>query len=269
MRLSTGVVTEISSLETQNAQVYYLMSADESGFKYAIEVWNSEKKVKHSSIASIPPVGNFSYIHNKYKPKFCLLGKVKDQPQIYQQMIYVSSLAVSQVERSGGLLIHGGVIAKDGLGILIAGPGKVGKSTASKRIPAPWQSISDDAAVIVRHADGLYYVYPWPTWSRIVLDHSTESWDIQHGYPLKAVCILNKSERDKMSRLGQGHSVPPLVNLTEQVSWQFWHNKRSLYKTRMHRFENICEMVKCLPCFQLNISRNGEFWLEIESTLGI
>ena len=87
-------------------------------------------------------------------------------------------------EKNGGLLVHGALAEWNGIGVILAGPGGVGKTTASKRLPRPWRSLSDDNTLIVKSPDGTYWAHPWPTWSRYRQGDMSGSWDVQAAVKL-------------------------------------------------------------------------------------
>ena len=76
-------------------------------------------------------------------------------PPVDRAMHMIAAERVAQTiardaQRRGGLLVHGGLAEWRGCGAVLAGAGTVGKSTASRRLPAPWRSWSDDATLVVR-----------------------------------------------------------------------------------------------------------------------
>ena len=66
------------------------------------------------------------------------------------QLMRVSQIVANASEEKGGLLVHGALVEWNGTGVILAGPGGVGKTTASKRLPSTWRSLSDDTALIVK-----------------------------------------------------------------------------------------------------------------------
>ncbi len=107
-------------------------------------------------------------------------------------------------------------------GILLAGPGTVGKTTASNRLPPPWRSLGDDAALVVRDADGCYWAHPWPTWSRFYSADGSPgpggSWDVQRAVPLRAIFFLSQSPNDRAEPLNSTQAAALLMEVVQHVS---------------------------------------------------
>lgn len=87
-------------------------------------------------------------------------------------MVHGASVIVLDVENRGGLLLHGALAECKRQGVILAGPGTVGKTTASRRLRLPWHSLSDDATLVVRDRAGRFGAHPWPTWSRFMFGGS-------------------------------------------------------------------------------------------------
>ena len=203
------------------------------------------------------------------EPTVCQLPTAKDSNDLALQLMQLSLIFCNQAETQGGLLIHGGLAEKNGVGIILAGPGEAGKSTASRRLPSPWKSLSDDTTLIVRDKQGLYHAHPWPTWSTFMFGGKGGSWDVQHSIPLKAIFLLNQNEKDYIESIGKGQTVCMLNETGEQPWWMlangFDDQKRQFLN--LQRFNNICQLAKTIPGYILHISKNGSFWEEIDQVL--
>lgn len=185
------------------------------------------------------------------------------------QLITVASAIVLQAERRGGLLLHGALAQRHGQGVLLAGPGMAGKSTASRRLPPPWRSLSDDATLVVRDPASRYWAHPWPTWSRFTFGGPGGSWDVERAVPLRALFFLTQEEQDRAEPVGAGQGTALLVEVAEQVMViaQRDVDAVELCALRVRRFDNICDLASVVPCFELHISSTGPFWEEIERVL--
>lgn len=190
-----------------------------------------------------------------------------DMPAL--QLMQAARIIGQYSESRGGLLLHGALVAKEGIGVILAGPGDGGKTTACLRLPEPWQSLCDDTTLVVRDRHDAYWAHPWPTWSRFRFSGNGGTWDVQQAVPLKSIFFLDKSPQDQVKPVGVGESVCALVNLTEQVWGQMQHRfgKVKIQALRLQRFDNICSLVKTVPCYHLCLSREGSFWEEIERVL--
>jgi SynChlorMet cassette protein ScmC len=185
------------------------------------------------------------------------------------QLMQLSLVIAQQAQNTGGILLHGALIEKDGWGAILAGPGGVGKTTASCRLRSPWRSLSDDVTLVVRGKHGTYWAHPWPTWSNYMLGGKGGTWDVEHAVELKAIFFLAQSQGDRIRPLGAGHSVPLLVEVTEQASWSMAHGQGGAVARalRLQRFENICSLAKSKICYHLHLSLKGAFWKEIERVI--
>lgn len=199
----------------------------------------------------------------------CQLYPALNNDILAVQLMKLSLLFCSQAEARGGLLVHGGLAEKDGQGVILAGPGDAGKTTASRRLPLPWKSLSDDCTLIVRDKDGVYHAHPWPTWSQFMFGGPGGSWNVQRSVPLKAIFLLAQSKKDQVVPLGQGKAACLLNETTEQawLGFSFDLESRMKRSLSLQRFENTCSLVKAIPSYLLHISRNGSFWEEIEKVL--
>ena len=139
--------------------------------------------------------------------------------------IQVSRLALGiarQTQPHGGVLLHGALAElPPDLGpgaVLLAGPGTVGKTTASMRLRPPWQSLCDDASLVLRDPQGGHWAHPWPTWSRFYGNGPGGSWDVQHAVPLRAIFFLRQSADDRTERISATEALALLAESVPQVS---------------------------------------------------
>ena len=199
----------------------------------------------------------------------CHLTPAENNDDLAFKLMELSLVFCCKSELMGGLLLHGALVEINGEGIILAGPGDVGKTTASRRLPPPWNSLSDDCTLIVLDKDGIYRAHPWPTWSTYMFGGTGGSWDVQQSIPLKAIFLLAQDEKDHAEPLGQGQATCLLTETAEQawyiLSDKFGDEKRQ--DLSLQRFNNICELVKNIPAFLLQITKNGLFWEEIEKAL--
>ena len=209
------------------------------------------------------------HVKEQDKPIVCQFPQAENSEALIYQLINLSLIFCAQSEANGGLLIHGALAEKEGGSIILAGHGNVGKSTASQRLPPPWQSLSDDCSLIVKDKKGKYRAHPWPTWSNFMSEKNMRSWDVQHSAPLKAIFILTQNATDKVEPIGSAQAVCMLNETVEQAWWGVPDSLETEKKQAMNlqRFNNICELVKSIPVFLLHISKTGAFWEEIEKVL--
>jgi SynChlorMet cassette protein ScmC len=186
------------------------------------------------------------------------------------QLMQVAGIICLYSQDKGGVLLHGALAERNGYGVILAGPGDAGKTTASLRLPKPWHARCDDSTLVVRDRHGAYWAHPWPTWSRFMFGGTGGSWNVQRALPLKGIFFLSQATQDQVVPIGGGEAACMLVNSTEQV-WRpmvLGLPRDSFRKGCLQRFNNICALVKAVPCYRLCLSRKGSFWKEIERVMG-
>lgn len=199
----------------------------------------------------------------------CVFEPSENRYVLSIQAMHVALAIGIDAESRGGILLHGALAERKGCGVILAGPGTVGKTTASQRLPRPWRSLCDDTTLVVRDEHGQYWAHPWPTWSRFFLGGSGGSWKVQHAVPLKSIFFLSQSTQDRIESIGTGQAAALLLEAAEQVFavMSRYMEYDELQTHRLQRFENICALVKDVPCHALHLSLTGNFWHEIERTL--
>ena len=182
----------------------------------------------------------------------------------YRMERIATAIAVRSLAR-GGLLLHGALAVRDGAGFILAGPSGIGKSTASRRLPAPWLPLSDDCALVVRDANGLYWAHPWPTWSRLRDHGPVASWPVEQAVPLKALLFLTQSSSDRAEPVT---ATPATALIMESA----FHLARVVaFTPDAGANRAICAkylrsaraLAAAVPAFRLRISLTGRFWNEI------
>jgi len=199
----------------------------------------------------------------------CQLFPTDNNDILAMQLMKLSLIFSSQSEKRGGLLVHGALAERNGKGVILAGPGEVGKTTASKRLPLPWKSLCDDCTLIVMDKNDRYQAHPWPTWSSFMFGNTGGSWDVQYSIPLKAIFFLNKDDNDRVKPIGQGEAACLLSEASKQAQPELSTDLKNRHKRALNlqRFDTICHIVKRVPAFLLQFSRTGKFWKEIEQVL--
>jgi len=204
----------------------------------------------------------------------CVLRSFAHSDGLYVQLMQLSSILARSAQTRGGVLLHGALAEKDGIGVILAAPGGTGKTTASGRLPAPWRSLCDDATLVVRDAQGNYRAHPWPTWSRFLGEGSGGTgsggtWNVQRAVPLKGVYFLSRALEDHVDSVGPGHALSLLVECAKQASQLMGRGlgKEATRVLHLERFDNLCALARAVPTHVLHISLTGAFWEEIEQTL--
>ena len=203
-------------------------------------------------------------------PRVCILPQGENEAMGIIQMTRCAATIAHYLLPFGGLLIHGALVEKDGYGIILAGPGGVGKSTACCRIPSPWHALSDDAALVVDDGHGGYLAHPWPTWSRFFDNGPGGTWDVGKAVPLKALFFLHQSADEGTEPLHMTQSTAWVVESTHQVMGphmrlqQDLSDAKEIYSLEIRAAERL---VRSVPVLLLHISLTGTFWEEIEKAL--
>jgi len=200
----------------------------------------------------------------------CRLGPFSTKQLLGFQILRLSRVVAHYCEKAGGLLLHGALAAREGSGVVLAGPGGVGKTTAIRRLPPPWRALSDDATLIVRGPDGTYWAHPWPTWSRVRRGELKASWNVQRAVKLGLIGMLSQGKPDRMSAMSYLRAVSELVDVSGQASHNLFIDMDVDARKRINRmrFHNAEAIAREIPIMRLEISRNGRFWEVIEEHLG-
>lgn len=181
----------------------------------------------------------------------------------------ISQVVAHYSEIRGGLLVHGALAEWNGMGVILAGPGGVGKTTASERLPRRWRSLSDDTALIVLAPDGTYWAHPWPTWSRLWQGDKPGSWDVQAAVKLSLICMMTQNKEDRLYGISMRQAISELVDVSGQTFaiLASGMDKGALRHINLMRFQNAVALSKKVPVCRLELSRYGKFWQEIEKFL--
>ena len=199
----------------------------------------------------------------------CVLRSFTHSDGLFIQLLELSLAIARDAQTRGGVLIHGALAERNGIGVILAAPGGTGKTTASDRLPAPWRSLCDDTTLVVRDSQGNYQAHPWPTWSRFLDGGTGGKWDVQNAVPVKGIFFLSRAAEDRVESVGPGRAVSLLVECAEQTSQPMMRclSKEETRALHLERFNNLCALARVVPAHVLNISLTGAFWHEIEKML--
>jgi SynChlorMet cassette protein ScmC len=169
----------------------------------------------------------------------------------------------------GGLLLHGALAEYKGIGFIMAGPGTIGKSTASRRLPLPWRSLSDDKTLVVRDGNGRFRAHPWPTWSRFYDNGPGGSWAVEDSVPLRAIFFLAQSPSDAVEPVNATQATALTLESAVDLAWEMRrmdaeNAARALYGDAVSAALTLASAV---PAYTLKLSLEGRFWEEIERVL--
>jgi SynChlorMet cassette protein ScmC len=199
----------------------------------------------------------------------CSLSATNDRDMLAVQMQWLALVIAYHTEPAGAILLHGALAEHNGRGVILAGPGGMGKTTASRRLPPAWRSWSDDATLVVRSAQGTYWAHPWPTWSRFFFGGPGGSWDVAHALPLAGVFFLERGASDRVERLRAANAACHLSRAAEEACGPHLLELETgaARAARLRRFDFIAPLARAMPCYQLFLTLTGAFWQELEDVL--
>jgi SynChlorMet cassette protein ScmC len=203
-----------------------------------------------------------------------LAGPADDECLDYVRMFLALQPIYRRSMAAGGLLTHAALFEREGKGILLVAAGGRGKSTSSRRLPAPWRVLGDDAALVVHQPGrskgrGTYWVHPFPTWSDYYWARAKNTWNVRHAVPLAGVFFLEQAEDDRAVAIGAGQAALRLTESAMQICELLLRglDAQKARRIRMLLFDNACQLVRSIPAFVLHASLHGAFWEEMERAL--
>ncbi|MCJ7445648.1 MAG: SynChlorMet cassette protein ScmC [Methanotrichaceae archaeon] len=184
-------------------------------------------------------------------------------------LMHISYLIAMLAQYHGGLLLHGALAQKEGWGVILAGEGGIGKTTASNRLQSPWISLSDDATLVAGDTRGKYWAHPWPTWSRFFNGEIGGTWNVNCSVQLKGIFFLNQGNENRVMHLSRIKAIGRINECSKQIlkpltSHLETEGRRTFYS---QLFNNICLLSHEVPSYILRSSLSSHFWLEIEKTI--
>jgi hypothetical protein len=214
--------------------------------------------------------GHLDDIFNEGPLLCCLPRRLNPELGVIQMEQVARRIALS-VLRQGGLLIHGALAEYYGSGFIMAGPGAIGKSTASRRLPEPWRSLCDDTTLVVRDGNRGFWAHPWPTWSLFSGDAPGGSWAVEQAVPLRAFFFLDQSPSDQLTPLNATEATA--LTLESAVDLAFEASRQ----TDLNAARTLCSygvsaakaLARAVPAYTLKLSLDGRFWEEIERVLPV
>lgn len=211
------------------------------------------------------------------EPAFCLVPSPENNDRLISGILSITDTILRAEQFQAGLLIHG-ALAQTPLprenGVLLAGPGHVGKTTASNRLPLPWNSLSDDATLVICDSSGRYWAHPWPTWSRFFSTPdgnpgSGGKWNVERRLPLQAIFFLVQAEKEWILPISFAPALAYLMETVQQVSWPLTMMMpiNQAQALQQKQFAAAEKLLRSIPVFALHLSLTGSFWDNIEATL--
>jgi hypothetical protein len=198
----------------------------------------------------------------------------RGDPEYPALVISAGEMLARCVTTSGGLLLHGALLARErergrGEGLLLCGPGGSGKSTVASRIDRPWGALSDDQALVLDCGRHGFWAHPWPTWSRYDESGLRASWDVQHGVPVTAVAFLRQGIPVRAVRLSPSEAVGHAVVAAEEAGRVIGlHTDPSEDRElRVTRLDRCLALVGLLPAFELTLGLDDDVAAALDAIL--
>ncbi len=179
-------------------------------------------------------------------------------------------IAIGSMLPVGTIFLHAATCVKDGEAVLVAASSGGGKSTLSRRLPAPWTAPGDEWSILVPDGAGGYNAQVLPTWSMLGLDGAGRpKWNTQLPYPVRAICILKQDTVDTLERLGSSGAAVCLSDASRQVMRHTLLSMDDAFRTwfSMRSFEAACAMAARVPVYLLRASLNGKIGDVLGKTL--
>jgi SynChlorMet cassette protein ScmC len=189
--------------------------------------------------------------------------------ELIRMWISVDVIHIRALQR-GSLPLHAGLVVKNESGVLLAGPGGVGKSTCCERIPLPWSSPCDDQVLIVDTQDE-FRCHPFPTWSDYLWGRSNRALRVQEHFAVKGILFLEQGQKDHIRPIGQGEAAMLINRSAKQVIFNHLGGMKRHESAALNKmvFHNACELSQRVPTFILSVEPNGSFWSLAQKALNL
>ena len=95
------------------------------------------------------------------------------------------------------------------------------------------------------------------------------SWDVKRHVRLRGIIFLEKAAEDRLMPIKNTEAVGVLVRAAEEAHRDMacFASDEDIRMLRLQRFDNICELLKRVPCYRLDISLTVSFWQHIEKEI--
>ena len=177
-------------------------------------------------------------------------------------------VAMASMLPTGSLFLHAATVVKDNQAVLLAASSGGGKSTQSRRFPAPWWAPGDEWCIAIPDDRGTYRVQVLPTWSKVT-PGVPAAWDTQRSYPLRAICALKQDTVDVAEPLDAPGAAVCISDASRQVLRYVLSSVNDTFRTWFFRrsFEAACTLAQRIPVFLLRASLEGKPWDVLEEAL--
>jgi hypothetical protein len=145
---------------------------------------------------------------------------------------------------SGGILIHGAGIARNGKGFIFFGPSGIGKSTVSS-LSSHSITLNDDLSLIMPYPDRIWTIFSTP--------FANPGQKIQNiSVPLKGMYLLTQSEEVSLRELSRGKALAELISNIPVISGDINFSKQLL--------TTCIDILREIPIYNLHFKNDPSFW---------
>lgn len=209
--------------------------------------------------------GFLTFWHEKTRHCLWIFGAI---PELFKAPFQLPwRLVLADIIKKEGGIMHGGLVARNGKGLILTAPPGGGKTTAISRLPDSWKALSDDACLVWPEGDNMYFASPLPTWSVLLGKnatlHNINRWEIGTIVALSGMIFIIKGDQEFIRQL------PKLEGITKINQALCEHpqvvGNRDLH--RVHFFDTARRLSKYVPNFILQVTRDGQLWELIFSSV--
>jgi hypothetical protein len=202
--------------------------------------------------------GYLSFRHQATNHGLWIFGAITEEYQAPFQLPW--PMMFEDIVEKGGGILHGGLIVRNGKGLILTAPPGGGKTTAISRLPSPWSVLADDACLVWPGNGKSFLASPLPTWS-MLLGHGETlpfigRWKIGTVVPVLGIILLQKSDTDRLTPLPVLKVVPALY----QALCEHPRVVTNCDLPRMRLFDIARCLAKATPVWRLDATLTGQFW---------
>jgi hypothetical protein len=202
--------------------------------------------------------GYLAFRHQSTPHGLWIFGAIPEEHQAPFQLPW--PLMLEDIVEKGGGILHGGLIVRNGKGLILTAPPGGGKTTAISRLTSPWSVLADDACLVWTDNGLSFLASPLPTWSMLLGRSETLAaigrWKIGTAVPLEGIILLQKSDVDQLTPLPVAMVVPALY----QALCEHPRVVTNRDPHRMRLFDSARCLAKATPVWHLDATLSGQFW---------